>query len=99
MVVLTTKEILWPGNKRDTDCFVLSVGKKYKSLGQCKTSGFVFFRTDAQNSQYPVIINWQPSLKGLIRKYANMIGLISLPPGVVQSGINIAYIATIMVAK
>ena len=28
-----------------------------------------------------------------------MIGLICLPPGVVQSGINIAYIATIMLAK
>ena len=46
---------MWPGNKRDTDCFVLSVGKRYKALCQFKsTSDFVFFRTDAQNSQYPV---------------------------------------------
>ena len=41
-MVQTTKEILWPGNKRDTDCFVLSVGKKYKSLGQYRPRALYF---------------------------------------------------------
>ena len=43
----TKKEILWPGNKRDTNCFVLS-RSMYLRL-------YIFPYRDTQKSQYPEV--------------------------------------------
>ena len=69
MVAKRTKEILWPGNKWDADCFVLLY--LYGKIPSLSTSGFVFFRTDGQTvSKYPV--NNNPN-KFTINKIVEMI--------------------------